>query len=272
MSKQKNHFIYGYAGNKREEVEGIVNKMDMTGIKRIVEPFCGTSALSFYIAKLYPTAFTYHINDVDPMLIDLYKTMQDKDKCDMFEKNVNAILSADTFCKETYNKIIHDGTLEGYFIRNKVYAIRQGLFRQNYVFKEIKFDSYPVVNFLRTEDVTITCGNGVDVLAQYENDKRAIVYLDPPYIQTCNDFYHGSTHGTRFNVYEYIYMKRYKKSNIYATLEDVWIVNLVCQHYNILDTYAKLYQGSKKKTSHHFYRLERKRRKVAKNAENIENI
>jgi len=55
-------------------------------------------------------------------------------------------------------------------------------------------------------------------------------------------------------------MKKYRHSNIYATLEDIWIVNLICQDYNNIDTYDKQYQFSRKKTKHIFYHLEKKRK------------
>lgn len=257
---EKNHFLFAYAGNKRAEVKQIYDHLDFKRkTKYIVEPFAGTVALSFYIAKVDPHKYTYHINDMDKNLIELYRIMKDKERCDEFEKKINLILSDDSFGKQEYNKITRGGSVEGYYIKHKIYAIVPGLYKQNYVYDEIKFDDYPIVNFLRNENVIITNDNGVDILRQYENNDEAIIYLDPPYIQTCNDFYSGPS-GTRFNVYEYICMKKYRNSNIYATLEDVWIVNLICQDYNILDTYAKQYQTSKKKTKHIFYRLEKKRK------------
>ena len=45
----KNHFFFSYAGNKREEVEHIYNKLDLENIETIVEPFCGSCAVSYYI-------------------------------------------------------------------------------------------------------------------------------------------------------------------------------------------------------------------------------
>ena len=257
---EKNHFIYPYAGNKRAEVKNIYDHLDFKNkTKYIVEPFAGTAALSFYIAKVDPNKYTYHINDMDKNLIELYQIMKDKKRCDEFEKKINLILSNESFGKEEYKKIIKQKNIEGYYIKHKIYAIRPGLYKQDYIYDEIKFDNYPIVNFLRNENVIITNDDGVNILKQYENNDDAIIYLDPPYIQTCNDFYTGSR-GKQFNIYEYISMKKYRHSNIYATLEDIWIVNLICQDYNIIDTYAKLYQVSKKKTKHIFYHLEKKRK------------
>jgi hypothetical protein len=45
----KNHFFFSYVGNKREEVEHIYNLLDLNNINTIVEPFCGSCAVSYYI-------------------------------------------------------------------------------------------------------------------------------------------------------------------------------------------------------------------------------
>ena len=45
----KNHFFFSCCGNKREEVEHIYNLLDLENIDTIVEPFCGSCAMSYYI-------------------------------------------------------------------------------------------------------------------------------------------------------------------------------------------------------------------------------
>ena len=55
----KNHFIFPYAGNKRQEVEKIHEylKDKINGVETVVEPFCGSSAMSVYLAMQYPGRF-----------------------------------------------------------------------------------------------------------------------------------------------------------------------------------------------------------------------
>ena len=50
----KNHFIFSYAGNKRNESENILEKINFNNIETIIEPFCGSSAISFHISTLKP--------------------------------------------------------------------------------------------------------------------------------------------------------------------------------------------------------------------------
>lgn len=41
----KNHFIFSYAGNKRNEAENIAEKINFDNITTIIEPFCGSAAI-----------------------------------------------------------------------------------------------------------------------------------------------------------------------------------------------------------------------------------
>jgi len=43
----KNHFIFSYSGNKRDEVKGIYDLLDLKNVETIIEPCCGTSAFSY---------------------------------------------------------------------------------------------------------------------------------------------------------------------------------------------------------------------------------
>jgi site-specific DNA-adenine methylase len=239
----KNHFIFGYAGNKREEVEKIYEETDLTDIKNIVEPFSGTCALSYYISTLHPKKFTYHINDNNKHLIELYKILKSKTKTNKLNKDYNKI--AKTLNKEIYNNL--DKSMIGYLIHSKIYSIRAGLFPLDYKYKEIDFNSYPIVKFLRTEKIIITNIDGSELLQRYMNDKSSFIFLDPPYLMACNDFYNCPT----VNIYEYMCnndIHNYKCKFI-SVLEDNWIIKLLFKGKNMVE-YDKLYQGSKKKTKH----------------------
>ena len=82
----KNHFFMPYFGNKRQEVEKIYEeiKEDLLNdeIKTIIEPYCGSSSISYYISTLHPKRFKYILNDNNKKLIELggtsQKSLQDK--------------------------------------------------------------------------------------------------------------------------------------------------------------------------------------------------
>ena len=160
----KNHFIISYAGNKRQEVETIHNyiKDKLEGIETIIEPFCGTSAMSYFISLQYPNRFKYILNDLDANLIALYNVMKNKEQLKKFTEEYNEKIRTITD-KESYLGITKEPTLMSWFIKHKIYQIRAGLcpvklvdFTKQYY----NFEDLGIVKFLQSEDVSISCGNG----------------------------------------------------------------------------------------------------------------
>ena len=78
MIAMKNHFIIAYPGNKRQEVEIIYKNLDFNNITTIIEPFCGSCALSYYISTIHPKKYKYILNDLDHYLTPF---MTSKKKC-----------------------------------------------------------------------------------------------------------------------------------------------------------------------------------------------
>jgi hypothetical protein len=91
----KNHFFFSYSGNKRDEVETIHEalKNNLNNITTIIEPFCGSSAFSFYIASLYPGRFNYILNDNNKYLIELYTIAQSPRKFNILVERIRRLLN-----------------------------------------------------------------------------------------------------------------------------------------------------------------------------------
>ena len=67
-----NHFIYSYLGNKRSEFKHLHNVIDDTdNYDTIIEPFRGTSAISFNIWLNHPNK-KFILNDKNKDLINVY--------------------------------------------------------------------------------------------------------------------------------------------------------------------------------------------------------
>jgi site-specific DNA-adenine methylase len=247
----KNHFFMPYFGNKRNEVVKIYEVIEprLENIEHIIEPFCGSSALSFYISSLHPKRFKYILNDNNSHLIKIYKILQDEKETDIFINELNKMLV--DLDKEKYNKIAKDSKhnyLNWFFI-NKVYNIRPGLFPQNSTiiknFEIIKESK--IINFLRTEKITILCDDSIKILNDYGQNKKALIFMDPPYLMSCNDFYNNKD----VNIYQHLYHNKITTFTAFVILclEDVWIIRLLFDKY-IKFSYDKKYETSKKKTTH----------------------
>ena len=245
----KNHFIFPYAGNKREEVERIYEKIDLTNITTIIEPFCGTSAMSLYISLKNPKIYKYILNDNNTFLTELYMILKDEQKTNKLNEDINNINQNIT--KEKYNNLIKENNMLGWVYSHLVYTIRPGLFPLIEIYdkrfknKIYNFNHYPITNFLRNEDIIIVNENALNIYEQYKNNETSFIFLDPPYLQLCNDFYLEKN----INIYEYLSKNNInlEKSKIYLCLEDMWIIKLLFANNKIIDIYNKLYQTSKKK-------------------------
>lgn len=238
--------FYPYAGNKRQEVEKIVNAMMLRGVKTIIEPFCGSSAVSYYISTMYPKKYKYILNDIDKHLISLFKIAQDNDKLKLLEDEINILIIDIT--KVKYNEIVKKDTLATHIIKNKIYAIRAGLFPLDYKHKNIDLINCPIVKFLQTENIEFTNEDAIICYNKHVNDKSNLIFIDPPYLQSCNDMY---TNRQNTNIYEYLFNNNIKnaKAQIILCLENNWIIKLLFKKHTQI-TYPKTYEMSKKLTEH----------------------
>lgn len=252
----KNHFITFYTGNKREEVEDIYKGLDLKNIDTICEPFCGTSAVSFYISKKHPKKYTYILNDIDDKLIRLYESMRDPIKWQflrcMFELQINAIND-----KKYYNKIVNQKGVISYLIAHKYYHYRAYVYPSgencpnSRKKKPLLKSNYPIIDFMRTENVILHNKDAIEILKEY-NKKNIIHILDPPYLFTCNSFYNDANLvKDDFNIYEHLYKNSKKyKTNIYIILEKIWFIEGLYKD-KIIYEYKKNYNGFRKKKSIH---------------------
>lgn len=211
---KKNHFIFGYAGNKRREVDDIVQNTPLNNVTTIVEPYCGTSALSCYLSILHPNRFVYHLNDNDSKLIELYEILKDPIKTKQLEDDYNECIKDMT--KEKYHSIIDSGAMLGYILARKHYYMRVGAYSTTRQPTKGSFINSIIVKFLQTENVKITNIDGESVMKDYISQSDTIIYLDPPYLKTSNKAYYNNC-SNLFSIYKYLEtddIKNYK-SKIY---------------------------------------------------------
>jgi len=255
----KNHFFFPYTGNKRTEVEKIYDsiKDKMENIKCIIEPFCGSSALSYYIwLNNKEKNYKYILNDNNEKLIELYKIVKDEKKFnelfDKLNKIVDKIFSYEEFekRKEEYKKNVNKEDLLGYCLKNRVFQRVPGLFpsiNENFRKRTHLFINAPVIDFLRNANIEFYNKSGLDIYKEYCNKPENLIFLDPPYLLTCNSLYENPI----MDIYEYLVDNDIEnnKALIVLCLENNFIIKLLFKKYNSL-TYQKRYENNHKKTEH----------------------
>jgi len=238
-----NPFIFSYSGNKRKEYPEIKKSLDLDGVETIVEPFCGSGAFSFFLARDNPKKYKYILNDINENLIKLYELMKDTEKFKTFQDEMNEV--AKDLDKQKYN------ALEGftrYFIHHKIHTIRNGLFPLNYKYKPIDLEKCPIVQFVRNENVTFSSIDGVELIEKYRDNEKVFIFCDPPYLLSYNGFYDDIYAETSVNIYEYIYKNDLRdfKSKILLTLEKNMFVSLLFDKYKKTE-FDKRYTGNTKR-------------------------
>jgi len=248
--KKTNHFFISYAGNKRNECNDIYKEikeiLDSNDIDTIIEPYCGSSAISYFISHHYPKKFKYILNDNNEYLMKTYEIFKDPDQLDLLIQQLND--TCKDMDKTKYNTIIKENTHLSWFIKHKIYAIRPGLFNLNYKYKDYNsLKQTPIINFLRSEDITFQNKDGIDTMVEYKNNKNALIILDPPYLELCNDFYANSNTNIYQHCYENPIMEHLSKT--LCVLNDMWIIRLLFKD-QVKQEYNKMYQPNKRKVVH----------------------
>ena len=248
----RNHFFISYTGNKRTDFKYILPNVNLDNVKTIVEPFCGSCAFSFLIAKLNPKKYIYHLNDNNNYLIDLLNIAKDKEKLNKLELEINEF-AKQIKDKQTYLDIIkcvdniYVNGFAGWFIKHKIYKIRAGLFSNlGYIYKYIDLENCPIVDFLRNENIIISCMDGIKILHQYSDDITSFLFIDPPYMMTDNTGYDVDYDNINRSIYEELYYNNNHKCKIILTLEKNWIMDLLFQKWNKY-SFAKIYNSYSKR-------------------------
>lgn len=249
----KNHFIFSYVGNKRDEVEIIYKNLNFDDIDTIIEPYCGSSAISYYISLQQPKKFKYILNDADTLLIELYNILSDKDKLLIFEKEINEI--SKTLTKPIYLEYLKNKDVKSYYISMKIKHIRDGIFPLNYVYKYIDIINCPIINFLQSENIEIINIDAVTLINNNINKNNIMIICDPPYISSDNTSYNYDNITGPINIYEWSHnqfnkSKKKYKCHFYIILEENWITQLLYVKLNVFK-YEKKYNSVYKKTVKH---------------------
>jgi site-specific DNA-adenine methylase len=248
----KNHFIFCYLGNKRNESQHFLKHVNLDNVSNIIEPFCGSSAISFAIWLEHKDKFNYYLNDSDKKLIEVYNVLKNE-TIEYIEEKINIIANSIHNKEEWLQALKQDHDIYNYIFFKKYSALgRYGFYPIDFdkrvkTFKITK-ETQQFIEFLKQPYVYITNNDWFVVFDNFKNDEKALFMIDPPYVMACNDFYTDK----KLNMYQYFYDNKIEsfKSKIYLVLEDHWILRLLFMNNNILSKYEKKYEISKKQTNH----------------------
>lgn len=257
----RNHYYTCYIGNKRNEIKDILPYINLDNITTILEPFAGSSAMSYYISTQYPNKFKYILNDNDKFNYDLYNISRDPERTHEFNENINKIIDefnsyTDDVSRKAFYITIDTKTVEGYIFTCKYCNMRPGLYPIIPRYKNIKpykLQDCPIYDFFNNEDIIYENIDGVEFINKHNQDDRKLFLLDPPYLASCNEFYNNFN----MNIYEWIVNNKSllldSKNKIMFILQNTKAIKLLLKDFKVLFEYKKTYSLGNVKTTHIVY-------------------
>jgi len=260
------HFPISYMGNKRREFKYIEPLLNFDGIENIIEPFCGSSAISFNIWLKHPH-LNFYLNDNFKPLYNIYQLLKTDDINDIFDKiNEYKIkyndpeefkkFAKDNNCKS--NDI--DPTIFMFFKKTSKFRIGEVLKMEHHfstkLFKKPTKLQMKFVEFIRSPNVHISNDDWSVLFNKFKNDDKSIFFFDPPYIDSDNSFYNSKGRDKYdYNVYEFFNLNKINtfNSHIYFILELIDKNTNIFGNDNIITTYDKYYLINFKTTKHAIY-------------------
>ena len=257
------HFFISYSGNKRFEYKYLDPFLNFDGVENIIEPFCGSSAISFNIWMKYPH-LNFYLNDINTNLINIYNLFKKYETEEIYD-NLNDLKRK--YCNpDDYKKFVKSLDKEKeidpfiYFFISRLSLITpfsgmmhfENYNKKNDFFKLTKLQ-LKFIEFIRSPNVYISNDDWFVLFDKYKYDTNTMFVIDPPYIKSDNSFYNKQGRNTYDdNVYKYFEKNKITtfNSKIFVILELIAENNEIFGEDNIIETYDKEYKLSKKKTKH----------------------
>jgi site-specific DNA-adenine methylase len=181
------YFLFGRLGNKTNEIKNFkMHFPNIDSITTVVEPFGGSFAVirCHYINEKKK----FHVNDTDDKLFDVYKNYI------KYGELTNQLAEITDTCLNDNNNIDYRMFLEevkksNIDLNSNLYKfwINTKLIKGRYLTNCIKrdfTDSYEIM-----KKINFTCVDYKDVFLKYQKDKKAFLFVDPPYLFSDNSSY-----------------------------------------------------------------------------------
>jgi hypothetical protein len=207
-----------------------------------VEPFCGSSIVSFNVFKKVNKNIDFHINDLDPLRIKFYKNMnQEKERQKLYKLEKEIVEKGAEFYYDDYLK---------YVISKRIHSFRHGLYptNKNIILHEIT-DNWKELFYKST----ITNIDYLDILNKYKDNENAFLYLDPPCMDSFNagyGTYQHKSHDEDLKIIDntemyikYLEVLKNVKCNMLFIINDCALTNYLYKDF-IQETYNRNYQTS----------------------------
>jgi site-specific DNA-adenine methylase len=261
-------FYFRYIGGKRLEVKYIIDYIkelyNNEKINKIVEPFAGSCAVSLHCKIRENINVDYHINDLDDELINFLNYIKLNGSKKLLKKIKKIWFDNDDKSPEYFNSLAEEykndeNRYDLKILLKKITYLGNGrTYYENNAHNKFNVKDYSATDnfFINAE---ITQKDYTEIFEKYKNDKKALLFLDPPYLDSCNKDYKthakrcgGTTKTIKDNTMMYVDIRKYLdvcKCKVIMIINDNAINQYIYKDF-IKSSYEKIYQRNKVKTRH----------------------
>jgi len=243
--------LFPYFGNKDNEMVDISKNLpDMNHIDTIIEPYCGSFALTRYLLTMYPNK-KYICNDKDDLLIKTYKALQNNKIC---KELMNFFLKFEIKDKDHYDTFKKENTIKSFLFTHIIYKIRNGIYNENkHKFNERDINRLVYFN-KNYKKINFICGDASKIITKYANTVKTFIFLDPPFLLT-SSFYSNTKNEDLISFFNMLMNINKFKSKILAVCGDNFLLIPFYEKYKIQIKFKTkiLYRGHKENEHENYY-------------------
>lgn len=256
------NFYFSYKGNKRNEIIHIKELLDNLEYKILVEPFGGTCSVSRYIHENYKDKDLY-INDINKDLCyfaNNFRKYEDEVLLNIKTviENIKNKQDYKNYYKKTINKNIENCSevdfLTLILFEKSCFRITKGRYYEEKVpkFKGIlkvkeKLNNFFIKNYYYNHEYKET-------FEKFRNNENALIFLDPPYVNSDSSDYDSNNKNQYSNMWEDIYdLFENSKCKIIMIVNNNFFMRKVFNKF-YYNCYEKNYMAHKsRKTIHNIF-------------------
>jgi hypothetical protein len=111
-----------------------------------------------------------------------------------------------------YRNYIESGKLRGYILGHKYFAMHAGMLSLRDfkgLNKKLDLSNAPMHDFILNANIEL-CNEDANKIIDDNDNNKTFIFLDPPYIASCNIFYSTDTGENISNIYEKLSSYRLK--------------------------------------------------------------
>jgi site-specific DNA-adenine methylase len=251
MSKSNDPVPLGCIGNKKNELKLLIPiiQPQITTSTIFVEPFCGSSIVSFNVFKKINKNIDFHINDLDELRIKFLKNMTIQEEREKLYKLEKEILEKGP---DFYYSIVRgkDDDFLKYIISRRIHAYRHGLFptTKKIILHEISNNWKEFLN-----KSIITNEDYLNIIEKYKDNENAFLYLDPPYLDSYNasyNTYSKASHDENLKIIDntemyiiFLDLLKHGKCKVLFSINDCALTKYLYKDF-IKQEYNHIYQHS----------------------------